>query len=73
MFLPRYNTRARTRQHSAHSVQHQVPRAFRPITFTNTNGCHISPRHAINPIPMADAVVNQDTGASLEYRQLVQD
>jgi hypothetical protein len=28
---------------------------------------------APNPIPMANAVINEDTGASLEYRHLIQD
>jgi hypothetical protein len=28
---------------------------------------------ATNHIPMANAVINQDTGASLEYRHLIQD
>jgi hypothetical protein len=32
--LPRYNTRARAQQHSAHSIQHHAPRVFCPITFT---------------------------------------
>jgi hypothetical protein len=63
--LLRYSTRAGARQHSAHSVQHQAPRVFHPITFTNTHVYHIALRHASSPIPMANAVINQDTGASL--------
>jgi hypothetical protein len=30
-------------------------------------------QHAINPIPMDNAAINQDTGGTLEYRQLIQD
>jgi hypothetical protein len=70
--LPRYKTRTRARQHSANNAQHHAPRVFRPITFTNTQGFHTSPKQAINQIPMVNAVINQDTGASLEYRQLTQ-
>ena len=70
---PRYNTRARTQRHLANIVQHQAPRVFRPITFTATSGGNCSPQPAYNQIPMANAVINEDTGASLEYRQLIQD
>jgi hypothetical protein len=71
--LPRYNTRARVQQHYAHSVQNYAPRVFFPITFTNTQVCQISPQHTINQIPMANDVINQDTGDSLEYHQIIQD
>jgi hypothetical protein len=71
--LRRYNTRARAHQHSANQAQHLAPHVFLPITFTNTQDFHASPKQAINHIPMANAVINQNTGNSLEYRQLIQD
>jgi hypothetical protein len=71
--LPRYRTRVRAGQHSANNDHHHAPRVFRPITFTNTQVFHASPKQAINQIPMANDVINQDTGASLECRQLIQD
>jgi hypothetical protein len=71
--LPRCSTGARAQQHSANIVQHHAPCVFHPITFTNNQGCHISPQRAINQIPMANAVIIQDTGTSLEYRQLIHD
>jgi hypothetical protein len=68
--LPRYNTRVRAQLHqSANSSQHHTPK----ITFTNTQVYHEAPQRAVNHIPIANAVINQDTGASLEYRQLIQD
>jgi hypothetical protein len=71
--LPRYNTRVRAHQHSANNTQHLAPRVFCPIIFTNTQGFHAAPKQAINHIPMANAVINQETGARLEYHQLIQD
>jgi hypothetical protein len=71
--LPRYNTRARARQHSSNNPHHHAPRVFRPITFTNTQVFHAAPKQAINKIPGTYSVINQYTGASLEYRQLIQD
>jgi hypothetical protein len=71
--LPRYNTRARTRQHSANQAQLLAPRVFCPITLTNTQGFNAAPKQANNNIPMANAVINQDTGAGLDYRQFIQD
>jgi hypothetical protein len=71
--LTRYNTRARTLRHSANNAQHHAPSVFHHITFTNTQGFHASPRQAINNINMANDVINQDTGTSLKYRQLIQD
>jgi hypothetical protein len=70
---PRYNTRARARQHSASQAQFLVPRIFRPISFTNNQGVAVSPRQAPNNIPMANAVINQYSGTSVEYRHLIQD
>jgi hypothetical protein len=49
-------------QHSAHSIQHHAP-----------PGCDIAPHHVVNQTPMTNAVINQDTGVSLEYPQLIQD
>jgi hypothetical protein len=71
--LPRYNTKAKTRHHSANNAQHHFLHVYRPIAFTNTQVFHASPKQAINQIHMANTVINQDTGASLEYRQLIQD
>jgi hypothetical protein len=71
--LPTYNTRSRARQHPANQAQHLAPRVFRPIMFTNTQGFHSAPNQATNHIPMANAVINQDIGTSLEYHQLIQD
>jgi hypothetical protein len=71
--LPRYNNRSRSQQHSANNAQHHIPRIFRPIIFTNTQVYHASPQKDINHIPIANDASNQDTGASLEYRQLIQD
>jgi hypothetical protein len=62
--VPRYNTRALARQHSVHQDQTLIPRIFRPIVFTTYQ--HI-------PMPMANSVINEDTGASLEYRHLIKD
>jgi hypothetical protein len=70
--LPRYNTRSRTFQHSANQAQFLAPRVFRPIAFTNNQGVDVAPGKATNHIPMVNAVINQDTGASLEYHHLIQ-
>jgi hypothetical protein len=71
--LLRYKTRARARQHSANQDQCLAPHVFQPITFTSTQGFHVAPKQATNHIIMANASINKDTGASLEYRQLKQD
>jgi hypothetical protein len=71
--LPRYNTRARARQHSANQAHFLAPRIFRPIAFTNNQSVAVTPGQATNQIPMANAAINQDTGVSLEYRHLIQD
>jgi hypothetical protein len=70
---PRYNNRARSRQHSANQAQFLAPRIFLPIAFTNNQGVAVTPRQANNHIPMANAAINQDTGDSLEYCHLKQD
>jgi hypothetical protein len=62
--IPRYNTRSLARQHAAHQAQTLSPRIFRPIVFTT---------HQNVPMPMANSVINEDTGASLEYRHLIKD
>jgi hypothetical protein len=64
--IPRYNTRARARQHSANQAQFLVPRDFQPITFTHNQGADVTPRQATNHIPMANAVINQETAAILD-------
>jgi hypothetical protein len=69
--LPRYNTRSRAQQHFANQAQFRAPRIFHPIVFTNNQTMPLT--QAPNPIPMANAVINEDTGASLEYRHLIQD
>jgi hypothetical protein len=62
--IPRYNTRALARQHAAHQAHTLDPRIFRPIAFTTNQNI---------PMPMANSVINEDTGASLEYRHLIKD
>jgi hypothetical protein len=71
--LPRYNTRARTCQHSATQAQLLAPRVFCPITFTNTQGFYVSPKQDTTHIHMVNDVIIQNTGTSLEYHQLIQD
>jgi hypothetical protein len=62
--IPRYNTNALASQHAVHQAQTLPPRIFRPLAFTT---------HQKIPIPMANSVINEDTGASLEYRHLIND
>jgi hypothetical protein len=62
--ITRYTTRALARQHAAHQAQTLSPRIFRPIAFTS---------HQKIPMPMANSVINEDTGASLEYCHLIND
>jgi hypothetical protein len=69
--LPRYNTRSRSRQHSANQAKFLAPHIFRPIAFTNNHTMPLT--QAPNLIPMANAVINEDTGAILEYCHLIQD
>jgi hypothetical protein len=71
--LPRYNARAMARQRAINQDHYLTPCVFCPITFTNAQVFHAAPKKAINHIPMANDVINQDTGASLEYHQLTQD
>jgi hypothetical protein len=62
--VPRYNTRSLALQHAAHQAHTLSPRIFRTIAFTT---------HHNIPMPMANSVINEDTGASLEYRHLIKD
>jgi hypothetical protein len=69
--LPRYNTRARALQYSTNQAQFLAPRIFHPIALTNNQTMPLT--QYPNPIPMANDVINEDTGAILEYRHLIQD
>jgi hypothetical protein len=71
--LPRYNTRARARQHFVNQAQFLAPQILCPIAFTNNQGVDVSPIQTNNHIPMVNALINQDTCASLEYHHLIQD
>jgi hypothetical protein len=62
--IPRYNTRALARQHAARQAHMLRPRIFRPLAFPTRQKI---PKH------MANSVINEDTGASLEYRHLIND
>jgi hypothetical protein len=56
--IPWYNTRARARQHADHLSQTRRPRIFPPLAF--------APRQTM-PKHIANSVINEETGASLEY------
>jgi hypothetical protein len=71
--LPRYNTRARARQHSANQAQFLAPHIFRPIVFTNNQSITVNSTQSPHHIPMVNAIINQETVSSLEYRRLIQD
>jgi hypothetical protein len=71
--IPRYNTRARARQHSANQAHTLKKHIFCPIAFTSKKYVAMPITQAPWPFPMANAVKNEDTGASLEYRHLIQD
>jgi hypothetical protein len=71
--IPRYNTIARALQHSANRDHTLKPRTFGPIAFTSNQAVDMPLKQAPHTMPMANAVINQDTGASLEYRHLIQD
>jgi 2-oxoglutarate dehydrogenase complex dehydrogenase (E1) component-like enzyme len=62
--IPWYNTRTLAHQHAAHLAQTLRPRIFRPLAF--------SPRQTM-PKHMANSVINEETGASLEYHHLIND
>jgi hypothetical protein len=69
--LTRYNTRSRARQHSATQSQFLAPRIFHPIAFTNNQSVAVTPRQSTTHIPIANYIINQDTGSRLEYRHLI--
>jgi hypothetical protein len=71
--IPQCKNRDRAQQHSANNDQHHTPCIFHPITFTSNQVYHAAPHQSINHILMVNGVINQDTGSSLEYRQLIQD
>jgi hypothetical protein len=54
------------------SVSHSYLAHFRPIAFTNNQTITLPFKQATQNIPMATSVINEDTGASLEYRRLIQ-
>jgi hypothetical protein len=71
--VPRYNTRARARQHSAHQAQTLSPRIFLPIAFTDNQKITLPIHQNPQTMPMANSVINEDTGTSLKYRHLIKD
>jgi hypothetical protein len=71
--VPRYNTRVIARQRSANQAHTLASRIFRPIAFTNNQTITLPVKQATQNMPMANSVINEDTGASLEYRHLIQD
>jgi hypothetical protein len=46
---------------------------FRHIAFTSNQAVDMPLKQAPQTIPMANGVINEDTGASLEYHHLIQD
>jgi hypothetical protein len=71
--IPMYSTRDRARQHSSNQAHTLKQRIFRPIAFTSSKSVAMPLTQAPLTIPMANAVINEDTGASLEYHHLIQD
>jgi hypothetical protein len=71
--IPRYNTRAIASQHSANQAHTLKQSILCPIDFKRNKAFAIPITQAPRTMPMANEVVNEDTGASLEYRHLVQD
>jgi hypothetical protein len=70
--IPRYNTRSRARQKSANQAHTLKQRILRPIAFTINKDVAMPLTQAPLAMPMDNAVINEDTGASLEYRHLIQ-
>jgi hypothetical protein len=70
--IPRYNTRARARQQYSKQAHTLTSRIFRPIAFPNNQTITLPFKQATQNMPMANSVINEDTGASLEYRHLIQ-
>jgi hypothetical protein len=52
--VPRYNTRARSRQHSANQAHTLNRRIFRPIAFTNNQAITLPFKQAPQTMPMAN-------------------
>jgi hypothetical protein len=74
--VPRYNTRVLARQHSAHQAQTLSPRIFRifrPIAFTTNKNINLPIQQNPLTMHMTNSVINEDTGASLEYHHLIKD
>jgi hypothetical protein len=71
--VPRYNTRARARQHSARQAKTLSPIILRPNASTNNQNIPFPIQQNPQTMPMANSVINEDTGASLEYRNLIKD
>jgi hypothetical protein len=46
---------------------------FRPVTVDKILSCPPATKQLSTSLPMVNSVINQDTGASLEYCQLTQD
>jgi hypothetical protein len=70
--FPRYNTRVRSRQHSTNQAHTLTPRIFHPIAFTNSQAINLAFKQDPQTMPMANSVINEDTGASLEYCHHIQ-
>jgi hypothetical protein len=68
--VPRYNTRARALQHSAHQAQTLSPRILRLLAFTNNQNITFPIQQNPQTMPMSNSVINEDTN-SLEYRDLI--
>jgi hypothetical protein len=71
--VPRYNTRSRARQNYSNKAHTLNRRIFRPIAFTNNQAITLPFKQAPKTMPMANSVINENTGSSLEYRHLIQD
>jgi hypothetical protein len=69
---PWYNTKSRARQHYVNQAHTLTSRIFRPIAFTNNQTITLPFKQATQNMPMANSVINEDTGARLEYRHLIQ-
>jgi hypothetical protein len=70
--VPRYNTRARSRQHSVNQDHTLTSRIFRPISLTNNQTIALPFKQATQNMPMENSVINEETGSSLEFHHLIQ-
>jgi hypothetical protein len=70
--VPRYNTRAISCQHSTNEAHTLTSHILRPIAFTNNQTITLPLKQATQNMPMANSVINEDTGACLKYRHLIQ-